>query len=134
MDRTRFCLWACSDNVSTALQSLTETQRPYASHLRCGVIYYPVFRNNWSADDSAQNPLAKELREDVPLFYVEVGKEALEYKRSADSFARKIRSARIPLEHVYYEEGVHGFDIFMDSGRTREIIDRTIAFMKRHLS
>jgi RNA polymerase sigma-70 factor, ECF subfamily len=133
MDCSRICIWLCSDNVGTALDVLTETQRPYSESIRCGVIYYPVFRRKQGLGSPSDNQLSERFRADVPLFYVEVGKEALQNKATADLFSRQIRSSGAPLEYVKYTEAVHGFDMYTKNQRTREIIDRTLAFMKRHL-
>jgi RNA polymerase sigma factor (sigma-70 family) len=133
LDGTRICIWASSGNVMTALQVLTETQRPYASFIKCGVLYYPVFTDLQKPVVDVNAVLRKPLRTDLPLLLVEVGKEQLEYKPGAELFIQSIRSGGMPLEHIYYEEGVHRFDLYMDNVQTHEIVGRTIEFIYGHV-
>jgi RNA polymerase sigma-70 factor (ECF subfamily) len=133
IDSTRICIWACSANVIAALQPLTETHRPYASNVKCGVLLYPGFTHFRSAVDGLPAVFERNLRNDTPLFIVEIGKEALQYKPAIVAFVKKVRSTGMPLEHVYYEEGVHGFDLFMNGEKPRAIINQCLAYMRKHL-
>ena len=118
----------------TALQALTEVERPYASSIKCGVLYYPVFSDLQRNLVDVNAVIERSLRKDLPLLLVEVGKEHLEFRRGAELFTEKIHSTGMPLEHIYYADGVHGFDSQMDNPETRRIVRRTLDYMQQHLS
>lgn len=133
IDRERICIWACSANVTTALKALTVRNRVYSHCLRCSVIYYPVFQHFDKRTQNVPAVLKGNLRNDVPLLLVDVGKEAPELKAAAKAFAEKVHSTDMPLVHICYQEGVHGFDIYMNNSKSREIIGQTVSFMQTYL-
>jgi hypothetical protein len=53
---------------------------------------------------------------------------------SIDRFVGAALTRNISLSVMNHPAGVHGFDNQNDDDRSREIIEASIAFMKRHLS
>ena len=127
VDKDRICLWACSSSSATALYALTDTSAEYRDALSCAVIYYGA--TSWSGIRYEEEGLSA----DVPLFIVKAGKDDASLNRQLDQFVEKAREANIPLEFVDYEDGVHAFDSKQDTDESREIIKKTLEFMKTHL-
>jgi dienelactone hydrolase len=53
---------------------------------------------------------------------------------SADEFLREAVKQNLSIEFINYVEGTHGFDVDVNTDRTREIIKRTLEFVKKHLT
>jgi hypothetical protein len=123
IDKDRICLWASSASSPTALIALTDPSVEYHDSLACAVIYYGVTPPA-SADD---------LSADIPLFIVKAGKDDAFLNIKLDQFVEKAREAKIPLEFVDYEDGIHGFDFWQDTDESREIIKQTLEFMNTYL-
>jgi hypothetical protein len=50
-----------------------------------------------------------------------------------DKFVQKALVRNMPLTLVNHASGIHGFDLFEDTGKTPEIIKQVLAFMAFHL-
>jgi acetyl esterase/lipase len=70
-----------------------------------------------------------------PSFFIaRAGRDNAWLNASIDRFVQEALARNLPLELMTHPSGQHGFDILDDDARSREIIDRTLAFLKRRLA
>jgi hypothetical protein len=50
-----------------------------------------------------------------------------------DTFVREALASGVPLELLNHPNGRHGFDILDDDARSKEVVARTLDFLKTHL-
>jgi hypothetical protein len=79
----------------------------------------------------------KQLRTDLPLLVVRVGKDIQHNVAIVDHFIELAKGAGVPLTVIRFDEGAHGFDQKgFNSGATKDkaikIIKQTLEFMKKH--
>lgn len=134
IDSARIGLFACSGNTLTALGALAAKRADYRDSIRCGVIFYPVisyFMN--TGEEVMPAPFKRELRADLPIFMVTVGKDRPEWKEAVSTFLSNVEGKGYPLEVAHYEQGVHGFDTDQDTDASRAHISHALAFLKDKL-
>jgi tetratricopeptide (TPR) repeat protein len=73
------------------------------------------------------------LRQDLPTFIVRAGLDAQVINMSIENFVAESFAQDARLEVVNYLDGIHAFDIFTNTSESKEIIRRTIQFMKYNL-
>jgi acetyl esterase/lipase len=70
-----------------------------------------------------------------PMFIARAGKDQIAgVNDSIDAFVAEALRRNVPVELMNHPDGRHGFDYLDDLPRTREIIERTIAFLKTQLA
>jgi tetratricopeptide (TPR) repeat protein len=119
IDPNRIGLWACSTNTRNGTRLAYKT-RP--NDIKALVIYYGVI-------DSLG-----ELRQDLPLFLVRAGLDAQGINIGMENFVQAAMVQDIRFELINYLEGIHAFDIYTNTDESREIIRRTVAFLKNNLT
>jgi acetyl esterase/lipase len=141
LDAERLCLWACSGGGLLLSAALRE--RP--AYVRCLVAYYAVLglrgmprfvaalgrqaAREWSPALHLANGDAAER----PILVARAGLDDARLNRAIDRFALRALAANAPLELMNHPRGRHAFDLLDDDPRSREIIARTLAFMRGHL-
>jgi acetyl esterase/lipase len=142
VDAGRLCLWAFSGGGPQLGPFLRE---PPAG-TRCMVSYYatldlrPIMRSETPpiSDEILQrfSPVAF-LQEgamlSVPMLIVRAGRDYPVINETVDAFVQAALALNAPIELVNHPEGQHGFDILDDSERSRDIIARTVAFIRGQL-
>jgi acetyl esterase/lipase len=141
VDKDRIVLWAVSAGGVFLSQPLRDAQ-PY---IRCVVGYYPELdleNERKSAPSSVTNETLREFsaihhlrnREKgvPPLFIARAGLDDATLNDGVDRFVQLALSKNLTIEVVNHATGQHGFDIENDNDRSREIIRRTIEFIKTH--
>lgn len=136
IDRERICVWAFSAGGPFLRTILSE--KP--GFVRCLVTYYSMLglATGAAADEIVReftiaNYLSKNPTQLAPMLIVRAGKDFPFINNSVDEFLREAVRQNINLEFINYVEGKHGFDVVNDHERTREIIKRTLDFIKSHL-
>lgn len=114
----QIALWACSGNVTAAYPQVMDVTKSYVKGL---VFYYGL-----PADPDPP-------RQDVPMLLVRAGLDSYSLNTKIDHFLQEAMLTDIPLEFINHLEGYHGFDIFNDTERSKQIIEQTIAFFERNL-
>ena len=125
VDGDRICLSGRSSTPQTALVALTITSAEYRDSLVCAVFLY--------GDLSIGGNLGERLPPDTAFLIVKGGRDDHGVNGSIDLFVEKAREAGFPVEFIEYEDGVHGYDAQQDTDESREIIKRTLEFIKMHL-
>lgn len=66
-----------------------------------------------------------------PMFIAMAAHDSIINAGSNDSFIKEAKDSGLEITHVVHSEGVHGFDVFNDNKETRDIIDKTLEFLKK---
>jgi hypothetical protein len=119
VEKDHLCLWSASSNTPYALEVLLDKEGEYQQVLSCAVIYYG------DAIETDYFPTG------LSLFIVNVREDSNNF---LDKFANKAKEAGLTVELIMYEGGKHGFDYKQDTEETRDIVSRTLEFMKENLS
>lgn len=137
-------VWTCSDG---SLYGVSAALRGTPTYIRCIIAYYggmtllnhKYFHFCSEEEDAARtySPAYHLGREDPanipPLFIAKAGKDKAFLNEILDEFVTRANERNIPLTFMNHPMGEHGFDIFNDDARTREIIKATLAFALEHL-
>jgi acetyl esterase/lipase len=145
IDAARLALWAFSGGgpfLSSALREAPE-------HVKALVAYYAVMDLQERAPGLApgsENDLSDETRRayspayhaaagarPIPILVARAGLDHPWINGSIDRFVAKALERNLPLELLNHEAGRHGFDILDDDDHSREILERTLAFLKTRL-
>jgi acetyl esterase/lipase len=136
VDRERICVWAFSAG-GPFLRTIFNDKPAF---VRCIVTYYSLLgvAPGAAADEIVReftlaNYLSRKTRELAPMLVVRAGNDAPFINNTVDEFLREAIKQNIDIELVNYVEGQHAFDVLDDKERTREIIRRTLDFIKLHL-
>jgi tetratricopeptide (TPR) repeat protein len=121
IDADRLAIWACSGNVSVGFPLIMQKERGY---IRCAVLYYGM------ADDIRA---FSALRQDLPLFIARAGLDFYGLNKDIDVFVDAALKADLRFELVNYLEGHHGFDVYDNNDDSRQIMMRTLDFLKFNL-
>ncbi len=122
IDPQQICLWASSGNPMPAILAMTRQEESYHDGLRCAVIYY-----------GSVLKLNGEFPKDFSMLAVRAGKDYAGYSDRMYELTDWAQEQDVDVTFIDYREGVHAFDVTMDTPRTREIIGQTLAFMQEHL-
>jgi acetyl esterase/lipase len=114
--------------------------------VRCLVAFYALFDIELQARQLSIDPDAERLAdfslarclEDEsfafpPLFIGRAGLDAPPINESADRFIARALARNVTLDVANHAGGHHGFDIYDDDARAREIIARAFDFLKAHI-
>ena len=115
VDRDRIALYAGSGNVYRALPLV---QHPKRTAIKAAVMYYGA------AEVTA-------FRRDLPLLLVRAGLDRPPLNRAMTELATQASNQNAPVTLLNYPGGHHAFEIVDDEDATRDVIDSTIAFVKR---
>ncbi len=119
IDADRVGIWTCSGNVTVGLPLMMAPERDF---IRCAVIYYGM-------PDTLPEP-----RSDLPILLVRAGLDTFSLNRNIGRFIHQAVERDLPLELINFVDGHHAFDAVDDTEQSREIIRRTLDFLKQNLS
>jgi dipeptidyl aminopeptidase/acylaminoacyl peptidase len=122
IDLSRIGLWARSSNPSAAQGLLAAKQEQLRGGLKCAVFYY-------GGDPAIELTPPKGF----PILLVRAGQDEETNRDEVDPFRAAAVAAGAELTVVEYPEGEHGFDIWQDTDRSREILAQTLEYLKKHL-
>jgi len=138
LDTDRLCLWACSGG-GPFLSPIFQGQPKF---VRCIIIYYalldlrPIERISQVVRGELIekfSPVVQLGSTEVPMFIVRAGLDRLELNQTIDLFIQKAVAINVPFDFANHAQGHHAFDILDDDARSREIIVRTIEFIKANV-
>ena len=121
----RLCVWI----FSGAGRLLPFILHDALDWMTCLVTYYALL--DLPQDKATDELLSRAFK--LPIFVAKAGLDHPNINLSIDHFAQKARAAQAQVELMEHAQGHHGFDIFDDDARSREIVARTIAFIKAHV-
>lgn len=114
IDRTAVALYAGSGNVYRALPIVQDRR---STLIKSAVMYYGA------ADVS-------EFRADLPVLYVRAGLDRPALNTALDALIARALSQNAPASVINHAGGRHGFEMVNHDDATRDVMDRTIAFVK----
>ncbi len=144
IDVDRLCIWVFSQG---SIHGLHIVLRDTPAYIRCIVAYYagmslmnprsfhfPVEEEDLAKEFSPAYQLRHaDASKVAPMFIARAGKDRVFLNEALDEFCSIASERNIPLTFMNHPTGEHGFDIFNDDARTREIIKATLAFLGEHL-
>ena len=142
IDKDRIALWAFSGGGPFLSQALRDSP----VYIRCLVSYYALLdlqglRKDIPAaitdeilnEHSPVYQLSRNERKRAPIFIARAGLDNPVLNAGVERFVHEALSKNMTIDLSNHPEGHHGFDILDDNERSREIIKRTIDFIKAHL-
>lgn len=142
LDPDRLCFWVFSGGGSF----LAPVLRDRPAYLRSLVSYYAVL-DLAPIQSQVNPPLPEEVVRDYspvsgfsdgeifqgpPILVARAGRDQPWLNATTDLFVARALAANATLDLLNHPQGQHGFDALDDDARSREIIERTIAFVKAH--
>lgn len=141
VDKDRIILWS----VSAGGIFLSKPLQDAPPYIRCLVAYYSAFdlqTQRKAAPASVADDTLKEFspihhlrntnKSIPPMFIARAGLDDADFNDAIDRFVQLALSKNLTVEVVNHATGHHGFDIEDDNDRSREILKRTIEFIKTH--
>lgn len=141
IDKDRICLWSLSAGSVLLDQAINDAP----SYIRCLVSYYaimdlePLRKERAAINDEVIkkfSPLHR-LRETskalAPIFIARAGRDEPGINMAVDRFIQSALAKKVTIDFSNHAEGQHGFDTLDNNERTREIIKRTLEFIKAHV-
>jgi acetyl esterase/lipase len=143
LDPDRLAVWAFSGGGP----HLAPFLRDKPSWLRALVSYYAILDLD-SVRDQPMTQVAAEIAaafspagcfpaegtwEGPPILVARAGRDWPLINGTIDLFVARALAANAPLDLMNHPVGQHGFDVVNDDGRSREIIARTLTFLREHL-
>jgi len=142
VDRDRIAVWAFSGGGLFLARWIGEPP----AYLRALVSYYAVLDirepppgqpDKLSSDVRARlSPVARlaTSTRPVPLLIARAGQDNPYINTTVNAFVAEALKQNLPFELLNHPDGRHGFDILDDDARSREIVARTLAFLKGNLA
>jgi acetyl esterase/lipase len=141
IDRERLAIWACSAGVPLGVRSAL---RGTPSFVKCLVAYYgPLdlqpLKSDWDLTEdevrefSAPTYLEESAEKLAPMLITRAGLDSPELNATIDSFLKDASAKNVTLDFLTHPSGHHAFDVLDDVARSREIMKRTLEFMKSSL-
>ena len=118
IDLGKIGLWTCSANARAGMRMAYKTR---AAMIKALVVYY-------GGPDSLG-----QLRQNLPTLLVRAGLDAQFLNTGIDNFIQSALQQDIRIELINYVNGIHAFDVFTNTGESRDIIIRTVEFLKKNL-
>lgn len=118
IDRDALAVYGASGNVWAAFPAVEE---PAQTSIKAAVMYYGTAE-------------LTEFRRDLPVLYVRAGLDRPPVNAEIGRLAALAVSQNAPLTLLNHASGHHGFEFLDDDDATRDVIARTIDFVKRATS
>jgi len=141
IDKDRICLWAFSGGGPFLSKAMRDTP-PY---VKCIVSYYalldlkplrqqipPAITDQMLTELSPLHFMSINGAKIAPIFIARAGLDNPGLNGTVDQFVQEALARNATIDVSNHPKGHHGFDILDDDERSREIIGRTIAFIKSH--
>jgi acetyl esterase/lipase len=143
IDENRLCIWAFSAGMPLGMWAALRDAPPY---VRCIVAYYGIMDLREARDVLSEDVPEETLRDFSALYYLEehgseiaptfIAKGGLDSARlnaTIDRFVEEAQRRSASVELMTHPEGHHGFDVLDDNDRSREIIRRSLDFVREKL-
>ena len=141
LDPDKLCFWA----ISGGGLFLSQPIRTMPAYLKCIVAYYA--RMDMRPLEEAQKVLSEETLQNfsavaamdavdtcpVPLLIARAGLDKLDLNQGVDHFINVALSRNAPIDIHNHPQGRHAFDILDNDHRSKDIIEKTLAFVRSNL-
>jgi dienelactone hydrolase len=115
IDREALAVYAGSGNVYSAFPVVED---PRQTAIKAAVMYYGT------------GPIT-EFRRDLPVLYVRAGLDRPDVNKDITTLAALGVSQNAPVTLLNHPSGYHGFEMNNDDDATRDVMEQTIAFVRR---
>ncbi len=138
VDTKHITLWTLSAGSLVIGSAISDP----ASQIRCLVFYYPIMeleplrkdRPTITDDAVKEFSVIRHLKEatnkSTAIFIARAGREEPGINDALDSFIKEALAKKLTLDFSNHATGQHGFDVLDNDDRSREIIKRTLEFVK----
>ena len=126
IDGTRLCVAGYSSGAHPALLTALDGS---VGRLRCAVAYYGFL----TAGLPQLSPTTYLRATSIPVLVTKAGHDVPGLNRTIDRFVAKARQVHAPVELLVHATAPHAFDVTQHDERSREIMRRTLAFLRLHL-
>ena len=141
IDKEKLAIWAGSAGVPLGVRSAL---RGTPSFVKCLVAYYgPLdlepLKAQWHLTEeevrefSASTYLEESAEKLAPMLITRAGLDYPELNATIDHFIKEASAKNVALDFMTHPRGQHAFDILDNVARSREIIQRTLEFLKASL-
>jgi acetyl esterase/lipase len=142
LDPDRICIWTCSAGGPIGMRAAL------AGHafVRCAVCFYGMLDLRHLRDqipDAVSDDVVEDFSpichlpprgDDVPpMLVARAGRDRAAFNEGIDRFVAEAVARGATVDFVTHPSGQHGFDVLDNDDRSREIVARTLAFMRWHL-
>lgn len=127
VDATRLCLWFFSGGGVFLASFLHEAREA----IRCIVAYYAVLHAP-APQFSATTQMAESRGRIPPMLIARAGLDLPQLNEAIDQFIQQALKKNAMLDLLNHAAGQHGFDSRDDNERTRDILRRTVEFIRLH--
>lgn len=142
LDPERMCIWTCSAGGPIGMRAAL------AGHefVRCAVCFYGMLDLRHLREqipDSVSDEVLEEFSpicrlpaeggEAPPMLVVSAGRDRPVFNEAIDRFVAAAVQRGARLDFLTHPAGQHGFDVLDNDDRSREVVARTLAFMRWHL-
>ncbi|MEO8593628.1 MAG: hypothetical protein ABI759_09915 [Candidatus Solibacter sp.] len=124
----RVCLWVFSGGGSLLGRLLRSTP----ASVRCVVAYYAALHASTS-EFSAADAIEENTGWVPPMLVARAGLDMPELNETIDRFVAVALKKNATIDIMNHPTGQHGFDFRDDNERTREILARTVEFVRTRL-
>ncbi len=143
IDENQIAIWSFSMGVPFGLYTGMHNNPAY---IKCMVAYYGFYdftslcnllrRTDEDAEEYSPVQLLSQYQDKVaPILAARAGMDQIPtILSSLANFIGAATTNNIHLDVYNHPTGVHAFDLYNDNPRTHEIIEKTLEFLKRHLS
>jgi dienelactone hydrolase len=142
LDSDRLCVWTCSAGGPVGMRVALAGHH----YVRCAVCFYAMLDLR-QLRDQIPDTVADDVLEDFsplchlpadgllapPLLVARAGLDRPVFNGAIDRFASEAVRRGLVLDLLTHPRGRHGFDVLDDDDRSREIVAKTLAFMRWHL-
>lgn len=143
VDARRLALWVAAEAALYGLGPALGGELDGA--IRCAVALYPQVSDRRLL--RTYPPLAAGVRERLdlsghvrrrgkqilPLLVVRAGLDRHDVNQALDEFVNLAQQLEAPVTLLRHDEGHHGFEVVDATDATRAVLDRSFAFLERHL-
>lgn len=141
IDKERLAIWTGSAGVPLGIRSALLGTPTF---VKCLVAYYgPLdlqpLKAHWNLTEdevrefSATTYLEEHAERLAPMLITKAGLDHLALNVTIDHFIKEASAKNVALDFMTHPGGQHAFDILDDVARSREIIKRTLEFLKNSL-
>lgn len=143
IDKGRIAIWCFSGGVPFGLYAGIN-EFPHC--VKCIAAYYGIADFKVAAQLLGINIKAKEIKKYSPINFIDKNSDKIPpmliaragldnpiLNESLDKFIIKALKNNLTVDVYNHSAGGHVFDLFDDNDRTREIIDKTLNFLKKYL-
>jgi acetyl esterase/lipase len=131
IDPDRIALWAFSGGGTFLSRAL----RDNPTYIRCLLAFYALMdvRPMAGGEYSPLAALEEKIGSIPPTLIARAGRDNETLNGTIDRFAALAAEKHLPARVLGHPEGIHGFDIYNDDDRTREIIREAWDFVSAHI-